>query len=180
MRRVMAITALASFLLCLLGGYYVSLWMGGKDAKTTTGAESLDVVQNAKEIDSRTKLIYQYYYTKDGATKEKIETAPAYLQGLTRTQLESVYEGWQVVYFSPIKVILRCSIEGASNEVFLLGEDNGYLAVFYEDADRKLHLRERTDLPLSALPEGEARQIREGMEVTGEENLAKLLSDYTS
>ena len=41
-------------------------------------------------------------------------------------------------------------------------------------------LKEKTDLPLSALPEGEAKQIREGLQVTGEENLAKILSDLNS
>lgn len=180
MRRTIAMAALSSFLLCLLAGYYISLWMGERDKQMAAGADSRDVLQTQKEINAQTKMIYQYFYTKDRVTKEQIELAPDFLQGLNMEQLQSVYNGWQVVLFSPERVILRCSIEGTSSEAFILGEDEGYLAVFYEDGNKALHLRERTDLPLSALPDGEARQIREGLRVTGEENLAKLLADYMS
>ncbi len=41
-------------------------------------------------------------------------------------------------------------------------------------------MQERTEIPLTALPEGEALQIREGLRVTGEENLARLLADFMS
>lgn len=180
MRKTMAVTALASFLLFLLAGYYISLWIGERDKQLAAMMESRDVLQTQKEINAQTKMIYQYFYTGDRVTKEQIETAPDFLLGLNLEQLKSVYNGWQVVLFSPERVILRCSIEGMSSESFLLGEDEGYLAVFYEDKDKTIHLKERTELPLSALPDGEAKQIREGIRVTGEENLAKLLSDYMS
>lgn len=180
MRRTIAVAALSSFLLCLLAGYYISLWMGERDKQIAAGTDSRDVLQTQKEINAQTKMIYQYFYTKDRVTKEQIELAPDFLQGLNLEQLQSVYNGWQVVLFSPERVILRCSIEGTSSEAFILGEDEGYLAVFYEDGNKALHLKERTDLPLSALPDGEAKQIREGLRVTGEENLAKLLADFMS
>ncbi len=180
MRKTIALAALSSFLLCLLAGYYISLWIGERDKQMAAGEESLNVLQAPKEINAQTKMIYQYFYTKDRVTKEQIELAPDFLQGLNLEQLQSVYNGWQVVLFSPERVILRCSIDGMSSESFILGEDEGYLAVFYEDGNKAIHLRERTDLPLSALPDGEAKQIREGLRVTGEENLAKLLADYMS
>ena len=85
-----------------------------------------------------------------------------------------------MVFFSSEQVILRCSIEGMSDEVYVLGEDDGFLAVFYEDGKKQLRLKERTELPLSALPDGEARQLQEGMRVIGEENLAKVLADFMS
>ena len=65
------------------------------------------------------------------------------------------------------QVILRCSIEGMSDEVYVLGEDDGFLAVFYEDGKKQLRLKERTELPLSALPDGEARQLQEGCASSG-------------
>lgn len=179
MRKTIALAALASFLFCLLAGYYVSLWVGERDKMLAAGMESREVLTR-QEINAGTKMIYQYFYTGDHVTKEQIEMAPIFLQGLDLEQLKSVYNGWQIMLFSPERVVLRCSIDGLSSESFLLGEEEGYLAVFYEDQDKTIRLRERTGLPLSALPEGEARQIREGIRVTGEENLAKLLSDYMS
>ena len=180
MRKTMAIAAVVSFLVCLLVGYYVALWMGERDKQIAAGAESREVIRTQKVINASTKMIYQYFYTQDRVTKKQIELAPEFLQGLDLEQLKSIYNGWQIVFFSPDKVILRCSIEGLSSETFILGEDAGYLAVFYEDENKRLYLKERTELPLSALPDGEAKQIREGMRVTGEENLAKVLSDLMS
>ena len=131
-------------------------------------------------ISADTKMIYQYFYTNDRVTKEQTEAAPVFLQGLDREELQSVYNGWQMMLFSPEKVILRCNIEGKSSESYIIGEDGGYLAIFYEDGQKAIHLQERTEIPLTALPEGEALQIREGLRVTGEENLARLLADFMS
>ena len=82
MRKAIALAALSSFLLCLLAGYYISLWMGERDKQMAAGAESLDVLQTPKEINAQTKMIYQYFYTSDRVTKEQIEPAPDFLQGL--------------------------------------------------------------------------------------------------
>lgn len=177
MRKTAVIAALLSFLVCLLAGYYATLWMGEQHR----AAESeTAVLGEKKRIRAGTKIIYQYFYTQDRVMKKHIELAPEFLQGLDLEQLKSIYTGWQIVFFSPEQVILRCSIEGLSDEVYVLGEDDGFLAVFYEDEKNQLRLKERTELPLSALPDGEARQLREGMRVIGEENLAKVLADFMS
>ena len=104
-------------------------------------------------------MIYQYFYSKDKVTKEYTEMAPVFLQGLHLEELQSIYLDWQVVLFSPEKVILRCKIDGLSSETYILGEMDGFLAVFYEDAQKGIHLKEKTLLPLSALPEEEAEEI---------------------
>lgn len=131
-------------------------------------------------IQKDTQMVYQYYYTKDQMTKEQKEPAQDYLIGLDRKQLESIFQGWQLVYFSPEKVILRCSVEGSSTESYILGISNGYLAVFCERDGKQITLTEKTDIPIDILPAAEQQQLREGIRVNGEENLAKLLSDYTS
>lgn len=179
MRRTLFIAAFCSFLLFMLAGYRFALWIGERDQKHDT-VQASHTIQSHKTIQPQTKIIYQYYYTRDKATKEQWEMAPLFLQGLNMEQLSSIYEGWQILLFSPEKVILRCRIEGLSNETYLLGENNGFLTIFYEDEEKKLHLKEQTELPLSVLPEGQKRQIEEGFRVTGEENLAKILADLMS
>ena len=179
MRKTVMITALCSFLLFMLAGYYLTLWMGERD-KRLEAAQVNSAVHTKQTILANTKMVYQYFYSRDKVTKEQIEMAPVFLQGLDMEQLKSVYTGWQIVLFSPEKVILRCKIEGFSSETYILGESDGFLAVFYEDAQKGIHLKEKTELPVSALPDGEAAQLREGIRVTGEENLAKLLADMMS
>lgn len=179
MRKTIVIAALCSFLLCMTAGYSFAL-RKEEAVKMAAERESKEVLETRNEINAETELIYQYFYMADRVTKEQKELAPDFLQGLNREQLQSIYNGWQMVLFSPEKVILRCKIEGKSSETYLLGEQDGYLAIFYEDGAKGLHLKEKTEVPLSSLPDGEARQIREGLRVTGEENLAKLLADLTS
>lgn len=177
----MAIVTVSIFLLGLAAGYGYTLHLADKEAeKYLTRVQAREVIKEEAKIDANTKMIYQYFYTEDKATKEQIEPAPDFLQGLDMEQLQSVYTGWQLVYFSPEKVTLRCKIEGKSSESYIIGEDSGYLAVFYEDAQKTIRLRERTEIPLSVLPEGEILQIQEGLRVTGEENLARVLADYRS
>ena len=179
MKRMILITALCSFLLFLWGGYQFALWMGERDKKMEAANEKA-VTNVVPVIHEKTKIVYQYFYSKDKVTKEQIEMAPVFLQGLDMEQLKSIYHGWQIVLFSPDKVIVRCKIDGMSSETYILGESDGYLAVFYEDAQNGVHLKEKTDLPLSAMPDGEAMQVREGLRIVGEENLARVLSDYFS
>ena len=179
MRKIVMIVALCSFLLFMLAGYYVTLWMGERDQRMEA-ARANYTLQEKQVIGADTKMIYQYFYSRDKMVKEQIEQAPIFLQGLDMEQLKSVYTGWQILFFSPEKVILRCKIEGLSSETYILGESEGFLAVFYEDTEKNICLKEKTELPISALPDGEAMQLREGIHVTGEENLAKLLGDFMS
>ena len=175
MKKTIIFGMIFAFFLC--AGYVYTI--SSVDIKKIQ-PETEEVLLRKKEITADTEMIYQYFYTEDRVTKEQTEEAPMFLQGLDFEQLQSVYNGWQIVYFSPEKVMLRCKIEGKSNESYILGEENGYLAVFYEDGQKIIHLHERTDIPISALPDGESRQIKEGMRVIGEENLARVLADYMS
>ena len=158
MRKTAVIAALLSFLVCLLAGYYAALWRGEQHPVET---QAHAVLEEKKRIHAN-EIVYQYFYTQDRVMKKHIEPAPEFLQGLDLEQLKSIYTGWQVVFFSSEQVILRCSIEGMSDEVYVLGEDDGFLAVFYEDGKKQLRLKERTELPLSALPDGEAETASGG------------------
>ncbi len=182
MQKTMMLAAFLSFLLFMAAGYSITVWMGERDLQREAAEkqQSEEVLNETMRITADTRMVYQYFYTEDMITKEQAEPSPLFLQGLNMKELQSVYNGWQIVSFSDEKVILRSQINGRSDETYIIGEDDGYLAVFYEDAEKNICLQERTDTPLSALSADDAMQIREGLRVLGEENLAKLLSDYMS
>ena len=89
MKKILFITALCSFLLCLLGGYYLTLWMGERDHQMET-AQVDQMTQSIPTINSSTKMVYQYFYSRDKVTKEQIEAAPLYLQGMNMEQLKEI------------------------------------------------------------------------------------------
>ncbi len=179
MKKKVVLLALAGFFLSLGLGYALTTKDQEKQ-KLPTQEQTILVGKKEITVKKEGKIIYQYYYTKDAITKEVEEPVPDFLEGLNREQMQSIYNGWQIVYFSPEKVILRCSVEGKSSEVFVLKEYEGYLAVFTEDINKKMKLKELTQVPISVLPEPERQQLIEGIYVLGEENLVKLLSDFTS
>ena len=99
MKKTVWITAFCSFLLFLAIGYYVTLRIGEQDLKNkTVYAES--TAGTKQVITENTKLICRYFYTLDRVTKEYMETAPAYLQGLNMEQLSEIYKDWEIIRFS--------------------------------------------------------------------------------
>ena len=179
MKRTVWITALCSFLLFLAIGYYVTLRIGEQNMQDkTVYAES--TASTKQVITENTKLIARYFYTMDRVTKECMERAPAYLYGLNMEQLADIYKDWEIVRFSSERVIMRTVIEGKSTEIYLIAELDGQVAVYTNDIEKGPILIEKTDIPISVLPEDEIRRIKDGIHVTGEETLVKLLSDYNS
>ncbi len=181
MKKQIVIVSMATVLLfgcCFLCGY----WYMKEQTKEQEMQKAIIREVSAKEmrIAANAEIVYQYYYTKDQVTKEQAEPVQDYMKGLTLQQVQSIYAGWQVVYFSADKVILRCSVDGSSKESYVLGEKDGYLAVFLEDENKKISLYECTDTPVRILPETEQQQLKEGVMVLGDANLAKVLAEYTS
>ena len=179
MKKTVWITALCSFLLFLAIGYYLTLRMGERELQNkNVYAES--AAGTKQVITENTKLICRYFYTLDRVTKECMETAPAYLCGLNMEQLADVYKDWEIIRFSSEKVIMRTVIDGMSTEAYLIGESEGKIAVYLDDPEKGAILKEKTDIPISVLPEEEIDKIRAGIQVIGEEALVKILSDYSS
>ena len=91
MKKFVLIAALCSFLLCMLAGYYVALWMGEKD-KAEKLSEVKAIAQTEPVIGDNTKIIYRYKYRNDKTVKEKVESAPKYLYGLDMEQVKGRLE----------------------------------------------------------------------------------------
>lgn len=180
MKKGIAFLAVLIFLSCTAAGYLYTKRTQEPAAQEQQLQRTKSVAKEETVIGENAEIVYQYYYTEDRRTAEQVEPVQNYLLGLNLAQVRSIYNGWQVVYFSPDKVILRSTVEGRSDESFLLGEQNGMLAVFRENADGKISLYECTDVPLSVLPELERQQIQDGVRILGEDNLARVLADYTS
>lgn len=180
MKRGIALLAVLVFLSCTAAGYLYIKRIQEPEVQEEQVEHTEPVAKEEAVIGENAEIVYQYYYTEDQRTAEQVEPVQNYLLGLNLAQVRSIYDGWQVVFFSPDKVILRSTVEGRSDESFLLGEQDGMLAVFREDADGKITLYECTDVPLSVLPEIERQQIQEGVRILGEDNLARVLADYMS
>ena len=181
----------------ILGGTAGYLWVGQKvveeqevmplevtteeETKEELPSEPATVVDNQEEtITPSTKMVYQYYYPSDDVTETAEEVPPYFLVGLTRSDMETIYQEWELLSFSPKEVVLRRTVEGNSHERYIVGVKNGYVAVFYEEEQNGVSLKEQTNIPVSSLDEEEQKRLAEGILVVGKDRLAQVLQDYGS
>lgn len=133
-----------------------------------------------EKITPSTKMTYEYYYPEDGITQIQEEEPPYFLLDLTLSDLLKYYPNWTVVSFSSREVVMRKEVDGQSNEHYIVGQQDGYIAVFYQKEQNGISLHTLTDTPVSTLSHAEQVRLSDGIEVVGEENLAKILEDYES
>ena len=179
----------------ILGGAAGYLWVGQKvveeqevmplevtteeETKEELPSEPATVVDTQEEtITPSTKMVYQYYYPSDDVTETAEEVPPYFLVGLTRSDMETIYQEWELLSFSPKEVVLRRTVEGNSHERYIVGVKNGYVAVFYEEEQNGVSLKEQTNIPVSSLDEEEQKRLAEGILVVGKDRLAQVLQDY--
>ena len=132
------------------------------------------------KITPSTKMTYEYFYKSDQITETVEDVPPYFLIDLTRNDLEDNFKEWQVKSFSEKEVVLQKVIEGGSTQHYIIGEYDGYIAVFYEKEINGTKLKELTDIPLESLTKEEQEQIKKGIKITGKEELMKFLESYDS
>ncbi|MPN34162.1 hypothetical protein SDC9_181655 [bioreactor metagenome] len=133
-----------------------------------------------EKITGSTKMVYQYYYSEDGNTVEQEDVPPYFLIGMTFSDMKDYYPNWQIVYFSEDKVVMRKEVSLETDENYMVGNMDGYVAVFYDNGDYGMSLKTVTETPLSALTKEERQRLDEGIFVSGEEGLARILESYES
>lgn len=150
--------------------------------KTAIDEETKRTVSTSvnSKITPSTKMVYQYYYPEDDVMEEQEDVPPYFLLDLTFKDMQKLYNNWQIISFSEKEVVLRKTMEGESEQRYVVGQQDGYIAVFYAKEKNGIGLHELTNTPISSLSEGEQERLNEGISVTGEEKLSKILEDYGS
>ncbi len=142
--------------------------------------KSIRTSAQVEKITPNTNIIYRYYYEKDEKTIEENKKPEYYMINMTEDTLKNKMEDWIVEEFSGKKVILKKSIKGKSPYYFVIGEKDGFIAAFYKNGIDDLRLRELTDTSINRLPKEEQEKIKKGIVVYGEEEMIKILEDYSS
>ena len=169
--RYLLIIVVVAALLCLMPARgadapnekkpQVETAQSGETAEAPAGAD-LSV-----KTDRETYLHRTLYYAPCGHSVQRREKLPARLVGLTRGALESeigdVLPDATVTGFSAdeVDVTLRKDIPCPLHWV-LKGGDDGLLCVLQNQDGETLGVIRRTDIPVTAAPEGEQDDLRDG------------------
>ena len=173
--KKMILFSLLIFLLCFGVGYFYEKRDLAQQAEEMKQEEG-QLVTSVKTIGPETEMVYEYFYKQDAVVKEQKEPAQDYLQGLTLQELTDLFVGWQVVYFSPEQVVLRCEIDGKSTEHYLWVKETDLWQFFmrpgYEHSFKGADGYSTGGFTGDRSPAAERR-----LKIEGEENLAKILAD---
>lgn len=133
------------------------------------------------KITPNTRLIFKTEYTECGHTVVERKKTPAEIVNLDKEELARYYQnGWEIDKFSSEEVVLTREITGICPEHFLLGVQDGYVAVYGFNEDGKPELKEITDIPISILRLNDQNNLRKGILVDSMEEVDRLLEEFSS
>lgn len=132
-----------------------------------------------QKITPSTKMVYEYYYPEDGVTETFEDVPPYFLIDYTFDDVKRCYSNWDIASFSGKEVVMKKTVEGPSSQRYVISENDGFVAVFYDLEDERF-LKEVTDVPVSVLNDDIKAEVEEGIEVIGNEKLNRVLEDFTS
>lgn len=151
----------------------------GLDELNMNKEKEVGKVQVAKVTPS-TKITYEYYYKSDNITETYEDVPPYFLIDLTREEMEKKFDDWNIKSFSEKEVVMQKVMDGESIQHYVVGEYDGYVAIFYEKEINGTKLKEITSMPISALSLEEQEKIKNGIKIVGEDELISFLENYES
>ncbi|HOA82183.1 MAG TPA: BofC C-terminal domain-containing protein, partial [Defluviitaleaceae bacterium] len=63
---------------------------------------------------------------------------------------------------------------------YVLGVHDGFVAIFYNNEEDVTKVKEVTETPIPSLPPEERNKLEKGIKVYSEDELIRMLEDYTS
>ncbi|MBR1736921.1 MAG: hypothetical protein IJ736_07890, partial [Firmicutes bacterium] len=164
---------------CGFGMYFGYTHYAPKGEKT----EAVETVVQASEVPkertkSSTKLIYRYY-GKDGDIIEEIgQKMPLYMIDKTEDEIGEKFGEWEIEKFSENTVVMKREIDDGGEYYnaaqYSMGEYQGNVALFYESGA----LLEKTNKPISSLPEEEREKILAGEKVKNKDGIIIFMENY--
>lgn len=126
-----------------------------------------------------TQMVYEYCYD-DGRVESSREDAPYFLLDMGAEKLEEMFPDWEVTVFTEDEVVMRKYVPGKSGEYYIVGIQDGYVAVFYQQPVNGTKLKEITNTPVHTLSSDERQRLADGIQIQGNDRLAKVMEDYGS
>lgn len=129
---------------------------------------------------SDTRLIFKSSYSGCGHTVAEQQKLREELVGLDENEIHKHYPDWEVEKFHSEEVVLHRQIEGVCPGHYILGIENGYVAVYQTIDGGKRELIRVTDIPASILRLRDQERLREGMLLDSMEEVNQYLEDLGS
>lgn len=135
-------------------------------------------IQTETKTSPNSLFIFKTYYKGCKHIIEEKVDIPKELVNQTEEEIKKAYENWKIEKFETTEVVFYQEKEGICNEHYIIKENNGYVAIYSIDEYEKETLKETTEIVTNYLPQTDKLRLKEGIKVTGKEELNATLEDY--
>ena len=125
-----------------------------------------------------TKIVYETLYLECNHLESKEENIDAGDVNQDENYFLNKYIDWDVKSFSDERVELYKQQVGICDKHYVVKKMDNYIAVYTLDSEGNQNLKEITDILTVYLPQEDVDLLEKGINVCGDNELAKLLGDY--
>ncbi len=177
----------ASFLI----GYFIMDAKFNPDNKilanepTEEGAPDIEIIREENRISPNTFIEERVHYKECGHLTTNAKLAGEDIISMTKEELiehiNNNNSNMQLISFSNVKVVLWGEKNHLCQEHYIIGEENGKIAIFTidEDGNRVLD-KVFVEYPINVLRQGDQDKLMEGIIVNSEDELSDILENYIS
>lgn len=178
------------FVLSFLFGYFI---MDGKFKEQNRltadledeGPNHMEILREENRITPNTFVEERIHYKECGHLISKVDLADDEYVNMTREDLKeflfSNEANLQLISFSNVKVVLWGEKNHLCQDHYIIGEEDGSIAIFKIDEKGERVLDKVFDeYPINVLMEVDQDKLKEGIIVNSEEELSNILENYIS
>lgn len=147
--------------------------------------DDIEIVREENRISPNTFIEKRIHYKECGHLVSTTELAENEVINFTRDEyidyLNTTYPNSRLIAFSNVKIVVYSERNHLCQEHYIIGEHNGYIAIFNidENGERVLY-KSFTDYPISVLIDLDQDKLKEGIRVDSEEELSEILENFIS
>lgn len=152
------------------------------DAGVDTDNNSTDTAASLPDkglITPNTKIRFITYFTLCGHTIEKDITPNDDEVNMTEEQYCSRYPGWEATRFDSEEVIMRKQLDTNCPKHYIIGIQDGFIAIFVYNENGEKVLKEKTDISVSTLTPEDQKSLESGIIADTEDDLELKLEGFS-
>lgn len=169
------------FLVLGFGFGYYNYMKNGIDNKTEKKPEANAQVMAQNIVNPRTQFLFSTKYLSCDHTIETKRNATIDDIGLNEKQIKEKYKDWSLEQFDDRLVSFYRKVDGYCPHHFIVKvDDNGFIGVFKNDADKGLTVIQKTDIDYNSLSEKQKEKLKNDIVVDTQKEVVQILSDLSS
>ena len=179
------------FLISFITGYKIMNYRAkqeplalNKDNENNSNLD-LEILMEEETISPNTNIVLKTYYNACQHSIVNFKSADDEIINMTKEQYEKYitenYPNIKIIHFSVEEIILREEKNHLCPNHYIIGESDGYIAIYGIDENGKKFLdKVFTDYPISLLKEVDQKNLINGIIVDSEEELTDVLENFIS